>query len=310
MTEFSTTERTAQEQVTSDVTVPITPRLDHAVINVAGLLDHAQQQFRRLGFQLTPRGHHSLGSSNHLAIFGENYLELLGYEAANEHTRKDLWLAPPGLTGLVWKTQDASAVFNHLEQQQIAGSAPADFFRPVQLNDGSAPNSRFRTVPLAADRVANGRSFFCQHLTPELVWRTEWQRHPNGVTDITGFVIATHDPQHTAHVYAQLFGEHAVSSDNQGGVEIHAGRATIRFITPERATELFGKIPAGENGTARMVALEFATVSLDQVRNSLNVGEIPFSETGAHTHARVVVRAEDGLGVALGFGEVATSGRV
>ncbi|KAA8730353.1 VOC family protein [Ewingella americana] len=291
MTEISTPEQAAATKTA------ITPRLDHAVINVAGLLDHAQQQFRRLGFQLTPRGHHSLGSSNHLAIFGENYLELLGYEAANEHTRKDLWLAPLGLTGLVWKTQDASAVFQHLQQQNIAGSAPADFFRPVQLNDGSEPNARFRTVPLSAERVANGRSFFCQHLTPELVWRTEWQRHPNGVSNITGFVIATNAPQETASVYAELFGESALSHGPHGEVEIKAGRATVRFITPERATALFGKIPEGENGTARMVALEFATASLDLVRQSLKVGEIAFSDTPEG----VVVRAEDALGVALSF---------
>lgn len=54
--------------------------LDHVVINVADQLDAASALYRRLGFQLTERGHHSLGSSNHLAIFGENYLELLGYE--------------------------------------------------------------------------------------------------------------------------------------------------------------------------------------------------------------------------------------
>src|SRR5471032_958675 len=138
MTEISTPEQAAA------VKTAITTRLDHAVINVAGLLDHAQQKFRRLGFQLTPRGHHSLGSRNHLAIFGENYLELLGYEAANEHSRKDLWLAPPGLTGLVWKTQNADAVFSHLQRQKIAGSPPAEFFRPVRLNDGSEPNARFR----------------------------------------------------------------------------------------------------------------------------------------------------------------------
>ncbi|MES4613596.1 MAG: VOC family protein [Ewingella sp.] len=291
MTEISTPEQAVETKT------EITPHLDHAVINVAGLLDHAQQQFRRLGFQLTPRGHHSLGSSNHLAIFGENYLELLGYEAANEHTRKDLWLAPLGLTGLVWKTQDASAVFQHLQQQDIAGSAPADFFRPVQLNDGSEPNARFRTVPLSAERVANGRSFFCQHITPELVWRIEWQRHPNGVSNITGFVIATSAPQETASVYAELFGESALSHGSQGEVEIKAGRATVRFIPPERATALFGKIPEGENGTARMVALEFATASLDLVRQSLKVGEIAFSDTPEG----VVVRAEDALGVALRF---------
>ena len=53
------------------IPVPV-PQLDHAVINVADRLDDASALYRRLGFQLTPRGHHSLGSSNHLAVFGDN----------------------------------------------------------------------------------------------------------------------------------------------------------------------------------------------------------------------------------------------
>jgi len=277
---------------------PLRPQLDHVVINVADQLDQAGQQFRRLGFYLTPRGHHSLGSSNHLAIFGENYLELLGYEPGNAHTRKDLWQAPLGLTGLVWKTQNSSAVYEHLQQQDIAGSAPAEFFRPVGLNDGTSPNARFRTVPLAASRVPNGRSFFCHHLTPELVWRNEWQHHPNGVADITGFVISAANPQEAAQVYGELFGVSALEFKPQE-VVLRAGRATVRFITPEQAAAEFGIVPEGENGSARMVGLEFATRSLEAVRNSLRVGEIPFRDDVN----RVSVRAADGLGVALGFSE-------
>ena len=70
------------------------PVVDHVVINVADQLDEASALFRRLGFQLSERGHHSLGSSNHLAIFGENYLELLGYEPQRGNRREDLWLSP------------------------------------------------------------------------------------------------------------------------------------------------------------------------------------------------------------------------
>lgn len=273
-------------------------QLDHAVINVAEQLDQAGQQFRRLGFQLTPRGHHSLGSSNHLAIFGENYLELLGFEPGNAHTRQDLWQAPLGLTGLVWKTQNSGAVYDHLQQRNIAGSAPAEFFRPVELNDGTSPNARFRTVPLAAERVPNGRSFFCHHLTPELVWRNEWQNHPNGVADITGFVISAINPHDAARVYGELFGADALQSQPQA-VTLRAGRATVRFVTPQQAVAEFGVVPEGENGSARMIALEFATRSLDAVRNSLRVGEITFNDD----QNRVSVRAADALGVALRFSE-------
>ena len=37
---------------------------DHAVIAVRDL-DAAQDTYTRMGFTLTPRGHHSTGSSNH-----------------------------------------------------------------------------------------------------------------------------------------------------------------------------------------------------------------------------------------------------
>src|SRR5208282_6082550 len=63
--------------------------LDHVGIAVANL-DHAAAKFRRLGFQLTPRGYHTLppprpdaerprvGTGNHCAMLRRGYLELIG----------------------------------------------------------------------------------------------------------------------------------------------------------------------------------------------------------------------------------------
>ena len=52
------------------------PTLDHVVVNVRDQIDAGLQTYQRLGFTMTPRGHHTLGSMNHLAIFGNEYLEL------------------------------------------------------------------------------------------------------------------------------------------------------------------------------------------------------------------------------------------
>ena len=46
------------------------PTLDHVVVNVHDRIDAAAETYRRLGFTLTPRGYHTLGSMNHLAMFG------------------------------------------------------------------------------------------------------------------------------------------------------------------------------------------------------------------------------------------------
>ena len=52
--------------------------IDHIVVDVRDRMAEGAACFRKLGFQLTPMGRHSLGSTNHLAILGRHYLELLG----------------------------------------------------------------------------------------------------------------------------------------------------------------------------------------------------------------------------------------
>lgn len=275
----------------------LTPVVDHVVITVGDQLDEASALFRRLGFQLSERGHHSLGSSNHLAIFDENYLELLGYLPERGNLREDLWQSPRGLSGLVWKTDDADAVYQHLQQQQLAGDPPAAFFRPVTLPDGSEHQARFRTTRLRHDTVANGRSFFCQHLTPEAVWQPAWQQHRNAVTTISGFIIAADKPAVAARVYSQLFDTTQFISTQDDSIEFQAGVTRVRFTGSAQARATLGPLPDDYNGTPRMAALEFTTTSLDQVRQSLLAGDIRFSER----ENTLRVSAEDGFNLALIF---------
>src|SRR3954462_785397 len=53
------------------------PTLDHVVVNVRDKIDAGLDCWQRLGFTMTPRGYHTLGSMNHLAILGSEYLELI-----------------------------------------------------------------------------------------------------------------------------------------------------------------------------------------------------------------------------------------
>jgi hypothetical protein len=273
------------------------PILDHAVINVADQLDSASARFRRLGFQLTERGHHSLGSSNHLAIFGENYLELLGYETGKGSQRADLWQSPLGLSGLVWKSSDAESEFQHLQRQDLDDEPPAAFHRPVTLPDGSVSEAHFRTVRIRPSLVPNGRSFFCQHLTPEAVWQPAWQRHPNGVRNISEFVIVAQDPALSALVYSRLFGAAKVLACPEGAFVLRAGAATVRFASADYAQQRFGPLPEDYDGSARMVALGFETEDLDLVKRALVKGEIAFQEQPE----AIVVESAEGFNLALRF---------
>ncbi|MGC0822217.1 VOC family protein [Pantoea agglomerans] len=273
------------------------PILDHAVINVADQLDSASARFRRLGFQLTERGHHSLGSSNHLAIFGENYLELLGYETGKGSQRADLWQSPLGLSGLVWKSSDAESEFQHLQRQDLDDEPPAAFHRPVTLPDGSVSEAHFRTVRIRPSLVPNGRSFFCQHLTPEAVWQPAWQRHPNGVRNISELVIVAQDPALSALVYSRLFGAARVLACPEGAFVLRAGAATVRFASADYAQQRFGPLPEDYDGSARMVALGFETEDLALVKGALVKGDIAFQEQPE----AIVVESAEGFNLALRF---------
>src|SRR4051812_47765066 len=50
--------------------------LDHAVIRVDDL-DRASDDFAAMGFTLSPRGRHSIGTENRCVMFGFDYIELL-----------------------------------------------------------------------------------------------------------------------------------------------------------------------------------------------------------------------------------------
>src|SRR5580704_3387707 len=87
----------------------LSPVLDHVVIDVRDRIDEAMRCFQSLGFQLTPRGRHTLGSVNHLAMFATDYLELLGF-AGDGAIRPEIMRFPVGLNGLVFTTADADSV--------------------------------------------------------------------------------------------------------------------------------------------------------------------------------------------------------
>ena len=276
------------------------PVLDHVVVIVKGDLDGALDLYRRLGFSLTPRGHHSLGSSNHLAVFGENYLELLGYEAGKSTARPDVMQAPLGLTGLCFKTDDVRRVFETLQARGVAMEPPLTFFRPVALPDGTTDDARFRTVRLGIDLVRNGRAFFCHHLTPEHVWHDAWREHPNGVTDIAGYVFTSPNPAVTAALYDRVFGPGVLEAAGTLGYSMRAGRARVHFYTPAEAAERFGKLEVTDDGSERGVALILRTRSLARTRTTLSERGVPHT---TRDDGSVLVAAADGFHVALQFVE-------
>ena len=187
--------------------------LDHIVINVLFDMDGAAALMSQLGFTLTPRGYHSLGSINHLMMFEGQYLELVGLPPGV--LRKDILESPRGLNGLVFRVDDIDACLVKLRRSGLAMLEPQSFSRPVII-DGVEHLARFRTVRTAPELFEAGRVYYCQHYTPELVWHRPWMSHPNGCHGLSELVVVSAaietDVAHyakAAQANAQRLGEEA-----------------------------------------------------------------------------------------------------
>ena len=154
--------------------------LDHMVINTRVHMDAAHDVFAALGFTMTPRGHHTLGSINHLMMFRSDYLELLGMPPDRPDARPELAVSPMTINGLVFKTTDVDRTFARLQELGFDGDPPRSFSRPVDI-DGTPQDAAFRTVTVRGDVFSGGRVYFCEHHTPQFLWRDEWMHHDNGV---------------------------------------------------------------------------------------------------------------------------------
>lgn len=271
-----------------------TPVWDHVVINTQDRTDEAVAAFEKLGFTMTPRGYHSMGSINNLAIFGTDYLELIGIPPGGNDERLGLFRFPRGLNGLVFGTDASHEVAAAAEAAGLPLQPPREFSRPVDLGGGAMEDAKFRTINLAAGAVDYGRVYFCHHYTRHLVWRDAWRRHRNGALGIARAMIVSSDADKTAEVYRKLFGNEMVSRV-AGGFTLAVGLSRLDIVDEGEARKQFGDaLPDAAGRATWMAALTLRTCSLDVAKAALGSAATP-------VRGGLVVPAAAAFGVTLEF---------
>lgn len=274
---------------------------DHAVV-VCPDLDATAQGWRDLGFTLTPRGFHTLGSQNHCIMLGSDYLELL-HVTAPSPSRQYYWDAQAsggGCAAMSCKTGDAFATATHLRKGGWHASEAIEFSRPVRLEDGSEHPATFRVT--AVDDAPGARYFVCEHRTPELLWRPEWMAHANGAQGIAAMflVVAPALVEAAGRAYAELTGgELSQPSDHICSLSI--GDAALVVTTPQAL--------ASATGTAHIrrdvpgyAAIRLRTGALAAAREAWREAGVPAHDLGPH---ETLVPAQAAGGVALLFEQAA-----
>lgn len=212
--------------------------LDHVVINVLFDMDRASAAMSQLGFTLTPRGYHSLGSINHLMMFEGHYLELIGLPSGTGGLRKEVLESPLGLNGLVFQAGDIDACRRALLDSGLAMLEPQSFSRPVTI-DGVEHLARFRTVRTVPELFEAGRVYYCQHDTPELVWHRPWMSNANGVRGLSELVVVSSDLEADGPRYARA-AQASLERRGEDWTIALTGGFQITLTTPARYGDRYG----------------------------------------------------------------------
>ena len=198
--------------------------LDHVGIAVAEL-DAGEAQFQRLGFQLTPRGYHTLpprapgaerprtGTGNHCAMLRRGYLEIIGVTDPLYQGRLRADLARyEGLHIVAFGTQDAPATARALRQAGLDAAEPRILERPIEER-GRAHLAQFEIVDFPEKLLPEGHFFAIHHGTPDLLWKPGLTSHPNGVIGLETLTIAVVDPADFARRLGRCLGTQPVAGD-------------------------------------------------------------------------------------------------
>ena len=273
--------------------------IDHAVVMVKDL-DQAAENYKRLGFTVSPRGTHSahMGSGNYTIMFHPDYMELLGVLTPTEHNapaRAFLERSGEGIERIAFTAVDSADGAEEIRARGYVPIGPTDFERPVTMPNGTVSAARFRTFQWPTAEAPGGvRIFACQHKTRETVWIPELMKHANGAKRLKQVLIVTPDPaQDAAHLSRMIDRDGKAEAD--GGVTVPSGgdRADFVFLTRDQLGKRYpGVSLAGlpERGGAGLV-----------IAADLAAAEKALGTTGVRSANGVVVPPASGNGTLLAF---------
>ena len=263
-------------------------------------LDAARDTFARMGLTVTPRGHHTLGSQNHCVMFGDDYIELLWSPEGNPHPSRQYYTefarAGEGLAAIALKTDSARGAYTEMLWAGFAPSDPADLARPVELPEG-AREARFRVSMAAPDKTPGARLFACEHLTREVVWRPEYQRHPAGATGLAAVAIVAADVAAAARPYERFFGANAQTIAE--GLLVETGGAPLAFATERSLAHKLPGVDLGSRASPRIAALFVRVTDRDATEAALKARGL---KSARMPDGSVAIGADVAHGVAVVFG--------
>jgi hypothetical protein len=273
--------------------------IDHAVVMVKDL-DKSAENYRRLGFTVSPRGTHSahMGSGNYTIMFDPDYMELLGVLTPTEHNapaRAFLEKRGEGIERIAFTAVDSADGAEEIRARGYPPVGPTDFERPVTMPDGTITAAKFRTFQWPTAEAPGGvRIFACQHKTRETVWIPELMKHANGAKRLRQVLIVSPEPANDAAHMSRMI-DREVKSEQDGAIAVPSGsdRADFVFLTRDQLSKRYPEVSLvglPDRGGAGLV-----------IEADVAAAEKALGVTGVRSGGGVIVPPAAGNGTLLAF---------
>jgi Glyoxalase-like domain len=235
--------------------------IDHAVVMVKNL-DGAAENWKRLGFTVSPRGTHSvhMGTGNYTIMLDPDYIELLGVLAPTEHNApaRAFLEKREGIERVAFTAVDSAACAEEIRARGFSPIGPTDFERPVTMPNGTLSAAKFRTFQWPVAEAPGGmRIFACQHKTRETVWIPALMKHANGARRLRQVLLVAPEPANeAAHLGRMTDRESRAEADGAIAVPSGIDRADFVFLTTAQLAKRYPGVPLTglpERGAAGLV---------------------------------------------------------
>ena len=272
--------------------------IDHVVVMVRDL-DNAAENWKRLGFTVSPRGTHSahMGSGNYTIMLDPDYIELLGVLTPTEHNApaRAFLDTREGVERVAFAAVDSAEGAEEVRARGYPPLGPTDFERPVKMPDGTLSAAKFRTFQWPVAEAPGGmRIFACQHKTRETVWIPELMKHANGARRLRQvLIVAPEAAKEAAHLSRMIDREARNEADGAVAVPSGADRADFVFLTREQLGRRYPQVPFAslpERGAAGLV-----------IAADLTLTEKALGATGVRSASAICVPPAAGNGTLLAF---------
>lgn len=211
--------------------------LDHVGFFVENM-DEAARRFERLGFSVSEQNTHfnaneagelvPAGTVNRLITLRAGYLEVLAASSDTplaDQLRRSLQRYQ-GLHLIALGHADVAAIEPRIRAEGLELQPTVSLRRPIETPEGEATVG-FTVLRTAPGVMAEGRVQYCQHLTPEHVWRSGMSDHANAAEALTEMLIVAQDVEETVRRYERFSLRPASHENGAAALELDRGRLLI-----------------------------------------------------------------------------------